>query len=137
MTTGVGCHQMWAAQFFRWRKPHSWVSSGGLGTMGFGLPAAIGAQLAAPGSMVIDIDGDASFMMSCQELATAVQYKIPVKVLVMNNRFQGMVKQWQDLFYDERCVLPSPRFLPLLWGCGGRSKLLSQCTCSTTACARG
>lgn len=72
--------------------------------MGFGLPAAIGAQLAAPNKIVVDIDGDASFMMTCTELATAVQYNLPVKVLVMNNRFQGMVKQWQDLFYDERSI---------------------------------
>jgi len=102
ITTGVGCHQMWAAQFYRWRHPATMITSGGLGTMGYGLPAAIGAQLAAPDKIVIDIDGDASFSMTCAELITAAQYKIPVKVLVLNNEFQGMVKQWQDLFYEER-----------------------------------
>jgi len=102
ITTGVGCHQMWAAQFYRWRHPATMITSGGLGTMGYGLPAAIGAQLAAPDKIVIDIDGDASFSMTCAELITAAQYKIPVKVLVLNNDFQGMVKQWQDLFYEER-----------------------------------
>jgi acetolactate synthase-1/2/3 large subunit len=94
ISTGVGCHQMWACQFYRWRRPNKWVSSGGLGTMGFGLPSAIGAQLAAPDKIVVDIDGDASFMMTMTELATAAQYKIPIKVLIMNNSFQGMVRQW-------------------------------------------
>lgn len=102
ITTGVGCHQMWAAQFYRWRTPRSMITSGGSGTMGYGLPAAIGAQLAAPDKIVVDIDGDASFLMSCTELATAAQYNIPVKILLLNNNFQGMVKQWQDLFYEER-----------------------------------
>ncbi|PPQ75096.1 hypothetical protein CVT26_011908 [Gymnopilus dilepis] len=102
ISTGVGQHQMWAAQFFRWRHPRSMVTSGGLGTMGFGLPSAIGAKVAAPQKTVVDIDGDASFSMTAMELATASQYNIGVKVIVFNNEFQGMVQQWQDLFYDKR-----------------------------------
>ncbi|CAK5269880.1 unnamed protein product [Mycena citricolor] len=102
VTTGVGQHQMWAAQHYRWTQPLSLVTSGGLGTMGFGLPAAIGAKVAAPKKIVVDIDGDASFSMTAMELATASQYGIGVKVLVMNNEFQGMVLQWQDLFYSAR-----------------------------------
>ncbi|KAG1782378.1 thiamine diphosphate-binding protein [Suillus placidus] len=102
ITTGVGQHQMWAAQHFRWKTPRSMVTSGGLGTMGFGLPAAVGAKVAAPGKIVVDIDGDASFSMTAMELATASQYNIGVKVLILNNEFQGMVLQWQDLFYDSR-----------------------------------
>ncbi|KAJ3220161.1 Acetolactate synthase, mitochondrial [Dinochytrium kinnereticum] len=102
ISTGVGCHQMWAAQYFRWRQPRTWISSGGLGTMGFGLPAAIGAKIAYPEKIVIDIDGDASFSMTGMELMTARQFDIGVKVLILNNDFQGMVKQWQDLFYDKR-----------------------------------
>ncbi|KAF7986571.1 hypothetical protein HWV62_26322 [Athelia sp. TMB] len=102
ITTGVGQHQMWAAQHFRWRHPQSLVTSGGLGTMGFGLPAAIGAKVAAPHKTVVDIDGDASFSMTAMELATASQFGIGVKVLVLNNEFQGMVLQWQDLFYEAR-----------------------------------
>ncbi|KAG1816589.1 thiamine diphosphate-binding protein [Suillus variegatus] len=102
ITTGVGQHQMWAAQHFRWKTPLSMVTSGGLGTMGFGLPAAVGAKVAAPNKTVIDIDGDASFSMTAMELATASQYNIGVKVLILNNEFQGMVLQWQDLFYDSR-----------------------------------
>ncbi|KAF9583492.1 Acetolactate synthase, mitochondrial [Lunasporangiospora selenospora] len=102
ISTGVGQHQMWAAQYFRWRHPRSFVTSGGLGTMGFGLPSAIGAKVAKPDHIVVDIDGDASFCMTGMELATAAQYNIGVKVLILNNDFQGMVKQWQDLFYEER-----------------------------------
>jgi acetolactate synthase-1/2/3 large subunit len=102
ITTGVGQHQMWAAQFYRWRHPRQMITSGGLGTMGFGLPAAMGAQLGAPGKTVIDIDGDGSYLMTCYELATIAEYNIPVKAVILNNDFQGMIKQWQDLFYDRR-----------------------------------
>lgn len=102
ITTGVGQHQMWAAQHFRWRHPRSMITSGGLGTMGFGLPSAIGAKVARPDAIVIDIDGDASFNMSLQELSTAAQFNIGVKIVVLNNEEQGMVTQWQNLFYDNR-----------------------------------
>src|SRR3954467_14629333 len=102
ITTGVGQHQMWAAQFYRWRFPRQMITSGGLGTMGYGLPSAMGAALGAPGKTVIDIDGDASYLMTCYELATCAEYNIPVKVAILNNDFQGMIKQWQDLFYEKR-----------------------------------
>ncbi|KAG8462384.1 hypothetical protein KFE25_012204 [Diacronema lutheri] len=102
ITTGVGQHQMWAAQFFRYRTPGQWVSSGGLGTMGFGVPSAIGAKIAKPDHMVVDIDGDGSFIMTACEMVTAAQHKVPIKVLLLNNDFQGMVKQWQDLFFNEK-----------------------------------
>ncbi|KAL2758958.1 hypothetical protein ACRALDRAFT_1069115 [Sodiomyces alcalophilus JCM 7366] len=102
ITTGVGQHQMWAAQHFRWRHPRTMITSGGLGTMGFGLPAAIGAKVARPDALVIDIDGDASFNMTLTELSTAAQFNIGVKVIVLNNEEQGMVTQWQNLFYEDR-----------------------------------
>ncbi|CAK7275271.1 Acetolactate synthase, mitochondrial [Sporothrix epigloea] len=102
ITTGVGQHQMWTAQHFRWRYPRTMVTSGGLGTMGFGLPAAIGAKVARPDALVIDIDGDASFNMTLTELSTAAQFNIGVKVILLNNEEQGMVTQWQNLFYEDR-----------------------------------
>ena len=98
--TGVGQHQMWTAQFFRFTKPRQFITSGGLGTMGFGLPAAIGAQFGRPEATVIDIDGDSSFSMTLQELPTAVQNNLPVKVAILNNCYMGMVRQWQELFYN-------------------------------------
>jgi len=100
--TGVGQHQMWAAQFYKYSRPRQFITSGGLGTMGFGLPAAIGAQMACPGQMVIDIDGDSSFNMTLTELSTAVMYELPIKVCLINNGFMGMVRQWQELFYGRR-----------------------------------
>ncbi|OTB11800.1 hypothetical protein K445DRAFT_321745 [Daldinia sp. EC12] len=102
LTTGVGQHQMWTAQHFRWRYPRTMITSGGLGTMGYGLPAAIGAKVARPDALVIDIDGDASFNMTLTELSTAAQFNIGVKVIVLNNEEQGMVTQWQNLFYEDR-----------------------------------
>lgn len=102
ISTGVGQHQMWTAQHFRWRHPRSMITSGGLGTMGFGLPAAIGAKVAQPDALVIDIDGDASFNMTLTEMSTAAQFNIGVKIIVLNNEEQGMVTQWQNLFYEDR-----------------------------------
>jgi acetolactate synthase-1/2/3 large subunit len=102
ISTGVGQHQMWAAQMFDFRHPRLWLTSGSMGTMGFGLPAAIGAQVANPGRLVIDIDGDASIRMNLGELETATTYNLPVKVVVLNNFGDGMVKQWQKLFFKGR-----------------------------------
>jgi acetolactate synthase-1/2/3 large subunit len=102
ISTGVGQHQMWAAQYFDYREPRLWLTSGSMGTMGFGLPAAIGAQFAKPDRVVIDIDGDASMRMNIGELETATTYKLPIKVIVLNNFGDGMVRQWQKLYYDSR-----------------------------------
>jgi acetolactate synthase-1/2/3 large subunit len=102
ITTGVGQHQMWAAQYFDFRSPRLWLTSGSMGTMGFGLPAAIGAQLANPDRLVIDIDGDASIRMNLGELETVTTYQLPIKVVVLNNFGDGMVKQWQKLYYQGR-----------------------------------
>ncbi|WP_027687750.1 acetolactate synthase 3 large subunit [Rhizobium leguminosarum] len=102
VTTEVGQHQMWAAQFFSLEEPNRWMTSGGLGTMGYGLPAAIGAQLAHPTGTVIDIAGEASILMNMQEMSTAVQYKLPVKIFILNNEYMGMIRQWQELLHDER-----------------------------------
>jgi len=102
ITTEVGQNQMWAAQFYRFNHPRRFITSGGLGTMGYGLPAAIGAQIAFPDKCVIDVAGDGSIQMNIQELATAKQYRCPVKVAILNNGFLGMVRQWQELFYDKR-----------------------------------
>jgi acetolactate synthase-1/2/3 large subunit len=102
VSTDVGQHQMWAAQYFKLAKPRTWLTSGGLGTMGFGFPAALGAQAAFPKRLVLGIAGDGSVQMNTQELATAVVHKLPVKIFIVNNQFHGMVRQWQDLFYEGR-----------------------------------
>ncbi len=102
ITTEVGQNQMWAAQYYRFDRPDHFMTSGGLGCMGYGLPAAIGAQMACPQKTVVDIAGDGSIQMNSQELATAVQYGLPVKIVILNNRYLGMVRQWQELFYDKR-----------------------------------
>jgi acetolactate synthase-1/2/3 large subunit len=102
ITTEVGQNQMWTAQFFTFTKPRTLITSGGLGTMGYGFPAAIGAQVAFPDKTIIDIAGDGSFQMNIQELATAVQYNLPVKVAILNNHCLGMVRQWQQLFCAQR-----------------------------------
>ncbi len=124
ITTEVGQHQMWAAQYYGFKKPHRWITSGGLGTMGFGLPAAIGAQAACPDATVIDIAGDGSIQMNIQELSTAMQHKLPVKVAILNNGYLGMVRQWQELFYESRYshtyVDSLPDFVKLSEAYGGR-----------------
>jgi acetolactate synthase-1/2/3 large subunit len=102
ITTEVGQHQMWTAQFFDFSQPRTFLTSGGLGTMGFGLPAALGAQVAYPERQVIDISGDGSFQMNSQELATLVQYRLPVKIVILNNNYLGMVRQWQQMFFEKR-----------------------------------
>ncbi|MBB4097089.1 biosynthetic-type acetolactate synthase large subunit [Sphingomonas kyeonggiensis] len=102
ITTEVGQHQMWAAQHFHFEDPNKWLTSGGLGTMGYGLPAAIGAQMGNPDALVIDIAGEASIQMNIQELATATQYRLPVKIFILNNEYMGMVRQWQELTYQSR-----------------------------------
>ena len=117
ITTEVGQHQMWAAQFFKFEEPNRWMTSGGLGTMGYGLPAAIGAQVAHPDSLVIDIAGEASFLMNIQELSSAAQYRLPVKVFIINNQWMGMVRQWQELLhggrYSESYTAALPDFVKL------------------------
>jgi len=102
IVTGVGQHQMWTSQFYRFSRPRQLISSGGLGTMGYGLPAAIGAQIALPDRTVIDIDGDSGFNMTLTELATAVEHQLPINVCILNNGYMGMVRQWQELFYGKR-----------------------------------
>ena len=102
ITTEVGQHQMWAAQFFKFDKPNHWMTSGGLGTMGYGLPAAIGVQIANPDALVIDIAGEASILMNIQEMSTASQYRLPVKIFILNNEYMGMVRQWQELLHGGR-----------------------------------
>ncbi|RZL70416.1 MAG: acetolactate synthase 3 large subunit, partial [Sphingomonas sp.] len=102
ITTEVGQHQMWAAQHFGFEAPNKWLTSGGLGTMGYGLPAAIGAQIGNPKALVIDIAGEASIQMNIQELGTAAQYRLPVKIFILNNEYMGMVRQWQELTYSSR-----------------------------------
>jgi acetolactate synthase-1/2/3 large subunit len=123
ITTEVGQHQMWAAQFLKFEQPRHWMTSGGLGTMGYGLPAAIGAQVAHPKALVIDVAGEASIMMNIQELSTAKQYRLPVKVFILNNQYMGMVRQWQELLhggrYSESYMESLPDFVKLAESFGG------------------
>ena len=125
ITTEVGQHQMWAAQHYKFNKPNRWMTSGGLGTMGYGLPAAIGVQIANPDNLVIDIAGEASILMTMQEMSTAVQYKLPIKIFILNNQYMGMVRQWQELLheknYSESYTAALPDFVKLAeaYGCVG------------------
>lgn len=130
ITTEVGQHQMWAAQFYTYTKPRSFLSSGGLGTMGFGFPAALGAKLGCPDKIVIDIAGDGSFQMNIQELSTAVNYNLSVIVAILNNGFLGMVRQWQELFYKKRYsqtrLVGSPDFVKVAEGYGATGFLVEK-----------
>ncbi len=123
ITTEVGQHQMWAAQFLPFTKPNRWMTSGGLGTMGYGLPAAVGVQVAHPESVVIDVAGEASVLMTIQEFSTAVQYHLPIKVFIINNAWMGMVRQWQELVhggrYEQSALTPLPDFIKLAEAFGG------------------
>ncbi|MBI1245861.1 MAG: acetolactate synthase 3 large subunit [Alphaproteobacteria bacterium] len=125
ITTEVGQHQMWAAQFMKFQKPNRWMTSGGLGTMGYGLPAAMGVQIAHPDALVVDVAGEASTLMNIQELSTIVQYRLPVKVFILNNQYMGMVRQWQELLhgsrYSESYMDSLPDFVKLAeaFGCVG------------------
>jgi acetolactate synthase I/II/III large subunit len=125
ITTEVGQHQMWAAQFYRFEEPNRWMTSGGLGTMGYGLPAAVGVQMAHPKALVIDIAGDASVQMTAQEMSTAVQYRLPIKIFILNNQYMGMVRQWQQLLHGNRLsesyseALPDFVKLAEAYGCVG------------------
>ncbi len=125
ITTEVGQHQMWAAQHYKFDKPNRWMTSGGLGTMGYGLPAAVGVQVANPDKLVIDIAGEASVLMTMQEMSTAVQYKLPIKIFILNNEYMGMVRQWQELLHDknysESYTAALPDFVKLAeaYGCVG------------------
>jgi acetolactate synthase-1/2/3 large subunit len=112
ITTEVGQHQMWAAQFYRFEEPNRWMTSGGLGTMGYGLPAAVGVQMAHPGALVIDIAGEASVQMTMQEFSTAVQFNLPIKIFILNNEWMGMVRQWQQLLHGERYSQSYSQSLP-------------------------
>ena len=131
VTTGVGQHQMWTAQWYQFSSPRSMITSGGLGTMGYGFPAAIGAQLGRPGETVVCIDGDGSFQMTMCELVTASHYKIPVKIILMDNAHHGMVRQWQELFYNRRFSgsqlgLSNPDFAKVAEACGVFSLQVSE-----------
>jgi len=125
ITTEVGQHQMWAAQHYKFEKPNRWMTSGGLGTMGYGLPAAVGVQVAHPNKLVIDIAGEASVLMTMQEMSTAVQYSLPIKIFILNNEYMGMVRQWQELLHDknysESYTAALPDFVKLAeaYGCVG------------------
>jgi acetolactate synthase-1/2/3 large subunit len=133
ITTEVGQHQMWAAQHFHFDKPNRWMTSGGLGTMGYGLPAAMGVQIAYPDACVVDIAGEASILMNIQEMGTLAQYRLPVKVFILNNQYMGMVRQWQELLhggrYSESYTAALPDFVKLaesFHGVGLRAKSVDE-----------
>ena len=127
VASDVGQHQMWAAQLVRFNEPRLWINSGGLGSMGFGLPAAIGAQFARPDKLVFAVVGDGGFQMSIPELATIANHSLPIKIVVMNNGYLGMVRQWQELFYNNRlsqvqlCCFPDVEKLAGAYGFTGRT----------------
>jgi acetolactate synthase-1/2/3 large subunit len=130
ITTEVGQHQMWAAQFLKFEQPNRWMTSGGLGTMGYGFPAAVGVQIAHPDALVIDVAGEASILMNIQELSTVAQYRLPVKIFILNNQYMGMVRQWQELLhgsrYSESYMESLPDFVKLAEAFGGRGLRCSE-----------
>jgi acetolactate synthase-1/2/3 large subunit len=130
ITSDVGQHQMWAAQFYKFDKPRRWINSGGLGTMGFGLPAAMGVQMANPGATVACVTGESSIQMCLQELSTCKQYRLPIKIVNLNNRYMGMVRQWQQFFhgnrYSESYMDALPDFVKLAEGYGHRGVLVEK-----------
>ena len=130
ITTEVGQHQMWAAQFFKFEKPYHWMTSGGLGTMGYGLPAAVGVQVAHPDALVIDVAGEASILMNIQEMSTIAQYRLPVKAFILNNQYMGMVRQWQELLhggrYSESYTAALPDFVRLAGAFGAKGRRVTE-----------
>jgi len=130
VTSDVGQHQMWAAQFYKFDKPRRWINSGGLGTMGFGLPAAMGAQMANPGATVACVTGESSIQMCLQELSTCKQYRLPIKIVSLNNKYMGMVRQWQEFFhgnrYSESYMDALPDFVKLAEGYGHRGVQITK-----------
>ena len=130
ITTEVGQHQMWAAQFFKFEKPYHWMTSGGLGTMGYGLPAAVGVQVAHPDALVIDVAGEASILMNIQEMSTIAQYRLPVKAFILNNQYMGMVRQWQELLhggrYSESYTAALPDFVRLAEAFGAKGRRVTD-----------
>jgi acetolactate synthase I/II/III large subunit len=130
ITTEVGQHQMWAAQFFKFEKPYHWMTSGGLGTMGYGLPAAVGVQVAHPDALVIDVAGEASILMNIQEMSTIAQYRLPVKAFILNNQYMGMVRQWQELLhggrYSESYTAALPDFVRLAEAFGAKGRRVTE-----------
>ena len=130
ITTEVGQHQMWAAQFFKFEQPYHWMTSGGLGTMGYGLPAAVGVQVAHPDALVIDVAGEASILMNIQEMSTIAQYRLPVKAFILNNQYMGMVRQWQELLhggrYSESYTAALPDFVRLAEAFGAKGRRVTD-----------
>ena len=128
MTSDVGQHQMWAAQYYKFDKPRRWINSGGLGTMGLGLPCGMGVQMAHPEATVACVTGEGSILMCIQELSTCLQYGLPIKIILLNNRYLGMVRQWQEFFYESR-------YCDVLHGCAARFREAGGVLTVTSACA--